>query len=137
MRETLSTYRSQWWELRLVNWGLWKAGQGTGAGSATEGTYGGDCPLPPLPLVGEAFDTDRLVTRLEMRLFDALIARYKWSGTIELRAADLGIHRNTLTNRVEEAKQRLESLRLTAELEAAEVAGGNRGNCSLMAELPA
>lgn len=137
MRETLSTYRSQWWDARLENWGVWKTGGGTCRGLALDGEWGEGAPRPPLPLVGEALDTDRLARKLDMRLYDALVARFVWGGSIEQRAADLGVHRNTLTNRVEDAKQRLEALRLAAELEAAEVAGGNRGNCSLMAELPA
>lgn len=109
-RNELSRLRSQWWDTRLENWALWKAGSGSGVGCATDGTYGGDFTRPPNPLVGEAMDDDRLIVQLEPRLQEALRARYVWNGTIEERAADLGVHRNTLTNRVEEAKGVLEGL---------------------------
>ena len=110
MREALSEQRSAWWDARLENWALWRMGAGTGIGAATDGTWGGEFTRPPPPLVGEAVDTDRLVVKLELRLQDALRARYIWTGTMEERASDLGIHRNTLANQVEEAKGALEGL---------------------------
>lgn len=115
VRDGLTELRSAWWDDRLENWALWKMGAGsTGLGLATDGTWGGDCTRPPPPLVGEASDTDRWVMRLELRLHDAVIAQYVWTGAQEERAGRLGIHANTLRNRVTEAKEELDAMYWTA-----------------------
>lgn len=109
-RKPISPERSAWWDIRLDNWGLWKAGGRTGVGSATDGTFGGEVTRPPPPLVGEAIDTDRLVKRLPEKLQHALEAWYSWTGTVEMRAGALHVHRNTLTIWVAEAKGELDAM---------------------------
>jgi hypothetical protein len=108
----LSELRSLYWDQRLDNWALWKTGGGTGFGIAfdDEGGYGSEMTKPPPPIIGAAFDTDRLVARLPNELRGAVNARYVWTGSLEMRAADMGVHRNTLANRVMEAKVQLEEM---------------------------
>ena len=69
---------------------------------------------PPLaiPLVGEAFDTDDLVLKLERKQRQAIDARYIWTypETQEQRARELGIHVNTFRERVRQAMYRLDDL---------------------------
>lgn len=109
--DELSPTRSAWWDRKLENWALWKKGANTMGQSATDGTYGGDSTRPPPPLVGEAFDTDRLVIHLIAEERQALEATYVWSvGTLEERGGALGIHRNTLRNRVDSAKRGLDAM---------------------------
>lgn len=109
--DSLSAARSAWWDERLYNWALWKRGANSLGSSASDGHYGGDDTRPPPPLVGEAFDTDRLIRQLPPDQQQALEAVYVWSiGTLDERAAALGIHRNTLRNRVDAAKGRVDAL---------------------------
>jgi hypothetical protein len=49
---------------------------------------------------GEASDTNRLIRSLTDPLQRAVEATYRWSGTVESRAAELRVHANTLRNRV-------------------------------------
>ena len=110
-RMSLSAVRSAWWDERLYNWALWKRGANSLGSSASDGYYGGDDTRPPPPLVGEAFDTDRLIRQLPTDQQQALEAVYVWSiGTLDERAAALGIHRNTLRNRVDAAKGGVDAL---------------------------
>lgn len=107
----LSAARSAWWDDRLYNWALWKRGGKSTGLFASDGYYGGDDTRPPPPLVGEAFDTDRLIRQLPPDQQQALEAVYVWSiGTLDERAAALGIHRNTLRNRVDAAKGGVDAL---------------------------
>lgn len=109
--DSLSAARSAWWDERLYNWALWKRGANSLGSSASDGYYGGDDTRPPPPLVGEAFDTDRLIRQLPTDQQQALEAVYVWSiGTLDERAAALGIHRNTLRNRVDAAKGGVDAL---------------------------
>ena len=111
VRDGLTELRSAWWDERLDNWALWRMGvDATGTGSATDGKWGGDLTRTPPPLVGRALDTDRLVMRLELRLHDAVVAHYVWTGTQEECAQRLGIHANTLRGRVVEAKEELDAM---------------------------
>ena len=108
---SLSAARSAWWDERFYNWALWKRGGNSLGSSASDGYYGGDDTRPPPPLVGEAFDTDRLICLLPVEQQQALVAVYVWSiGTLDDRAAELGIHRNTLRNRVDAAKGGVDAL---------------------------
>lgn len=108
---SLSAARSAWWDERFYNWALWKRGGKSTGLFASDGYYGGDDTRPPPPLVGEAFDTDRLVRLLASEQQQALEAVYVWSvGTFEERADALGIHRNTLRNRVDAAKGGVDAL---------------------------
>ena len=108
---SLSAARSAWWDERFYNWALWKRGANSLGSSASDGHYGGDDTRPPPPLVGEAFDTDRLIRQLPPAQQQALEAVYVWSiGTLDERAAALGIHRNTLRNRVDAAKGGVDAL---------------------------
>ena len=110
-RMSLSAARSAWWDDRLYNWALWKRGANSLGSSASDCYYGGDDTRPPPPLVGEAFDTDRLIRQLPPAQQQALEAVYVWSiGTLDERAAALGIHRNTLRNRVDAAKGGVDAL---------------------------
>lgn len=109
--EVMSEWRSAWWDGRLDNWALWTMGADScGLGSATDGTWGGDCVRPPQPLVGEALDTNALIIELPSEQHTAVRAWYVWVGTFEDRARILGIHRNTLRNRVDAAKAGLDAM---------------------------
>lgn len=109
--EALSAARSAWWDTRLENWALWQMGADScGNGMAYDGEWGECAPRPPLPLVGQALDTARLVKRLADHQQTALQAWYVWVGTLEDRARILGLHRDTLRNRVNAAKCGLDAL---------------------------
>ena len=108
------------WHQRLENWALWKVG-GSGAGTTSDAYETGrnwewwrHPPLNPTPLVGEAIDTDKLVRQLDSEQFEAVEVVFLWTYpyTLEERCADMRkpIHRNTLTNRLNAAKDRLEEL---------------------------
>lgn len=109
-RAKLSEKRSAWWDERLENWALWKAG-GTSTGvSAYDGMWGDGAPRPPPPLVGEALDTDTLVGKLALKLQQAVIAWYVWSGALEFRSRDMDMDPKTLRTLVATAKEELERL---------------------------
>lgn len=112
------------WDRRLANWALYKAGVDS-VSRAVEERYRrvrqGDWridtsepPKKPQPLVGEALDTDRLVRQLIPEHHKAVEVVFLWTypETLEARCAELNppIHRNTLTNRLNAAKQHLEEL---------------------------
>lgn len=113
------------WDKRLTNWALWMVGGGdTGRSTSpypayrdhvqTRGRFESGTPMPR-PLVGEALDTDVLVVRLAQINFDqyqAIRAWYVWTGSIADRARTLGIHPDTLTDRVTAARYKLEDLEL-------------------------
>jgi hypothetical protein len=105
------------WEHRLENWAIWYVSRGGGrsagvssAYSGNEGGrgYGDDTVVSAM--VGEALDTDGLVAKLERSLQDAIRAKYLHTGTDAMKAADLGIHRDTLADRVKRAKLKLDDL---------------------------
>lgn len=110
-RDELTPERSAWWDRKLDNWALWRKGAASVGSSASDGTFGGDDTRPPQPLIGEAFDVDRLVQQLPHDEQRAIEAVYVWSvGNLEERAAALGIHRNTLRNRVDAGKRGLDRM---------------------------
>jgi hypothetical protein len=102
------------WDKRLENWALWVINGGATPG--TSGAYGfigggSSSTSSGVPaLVGEALDTDALVQKLENSLKQAVVAWYVWTGTVEERARDADVHRDTLTDRVKRARFRLEEL---------------------------
>lgn len=99
------------WHERLTNWALWQAGvDSRGMGSAYDGDWGEGAPRDPPPLIGEAFDTDQLVKRLSLTHFQSVRAVYVWTGTMEERAAYIGIHPDTLTDRCTAAKFALDDM---------------------------
>lgn len=98
------------WNARLDNWALWLVGQSGSASSACDGNWGEGVPRPPPPLVGEALDTDDLVTRLSPPKQDAVKAMYVHIGTVDERAAELGIGRKALDERVDQAMFDLEEM---------------------------
>lgn len=102
------------WEDRLRNWALYKiSGNGSaGVSTAYDGEFVDRSNMPPPPLVGEALDTDSLVMKLPLEQVRALTAMYVWSvpERMEERARILGIHVNTLNERVRQAKFRLDDL---------------------------
>lgn len=57
-------------------------------------------PTRVVVLQGEAEDTNKLIRGLADRLQSAVVATYRWSGTLRSRADRLGIHPDTLRNRV-------------------------------------
>jgi hypothetical protein len=73
-----------------------------------------EAPRLPPPLVGEALDTDQLVLTLSRESpekYAAIRTFYIWSGTLQMRAEQLGCHVDTLTNRVRAAaRYRLDDL---------------------------
>jgi hypothetical protein len=115
------------WHGRFENWALYYEGSRGHFGDSVLGTaeersktYGENVPearfarlyeqTTPQPLVGEATDTASFIARLPQDIQFALIATYRRSGTLEFRAAELGIHVNTLRNRVEVAMMRCEDM---------------------------
>lgn len=64
----------------------------------------------PIGLYSEAVYVRDLVLRLDLELEKALVAWYWWTGSISSKAEDLGIHQDTLRNRVGYAIQYLEDL---------------------------
>jgi hypothetical protein len=64
----------------------------------------------PVPLIGEASDTDRLIGRLTAAQQDAIRASFIWSGTVADRARALGVCADTMRDRVRAACFRLDDL---------------------------
>ncbi len=112
----MSFDREELWNRRLENWALWCVSGG--ASTAVSPCYsmigagGSRSAGTAVPtLVGEALDTDALIAKLpEQSLKDALVAWYIRTGTIEMKAADLQCHRDTLSDRVDRAIRRLDEL---------------------------
>jgi hypothetical protein len=106
----------QRWDAKLVNWALWIVGQSSGV-SAPDREWWNHPPRPPQPLVGEALDTDELLSALAsedirqgLDRYQAVRAWYVWTGSVSERAASLRIHPDTLLDRVRAARYRLEDL---------------------------
>ncbi len=101
------------WTRRLANWALWHlSGNSPTMTSAYDGWDFFAPPRPPQPLVGEASDTEALIVKLPLELQKAITAKFVWSvpETMAERARILGIHPNTLTDRVKAAIFRLDDL---------------------------
>lgn len=97
------------WDGKLRNWALWITGsESKGVGSAYDGEHGECAPRQPLPLVGEALDTDDLVQRLSIEHNEAVQAVYVWTGTMLERAGYIGIQPRTLNDRCDAAMLRLD-----------------------------
>lgn len=99
-----------YWDARLENWALWKCGSGLLPALAMDGTWDDGAPRPPIPLVGEATDTDNLVSRLSADHRGAVTIMYVWSDPICERVRRCGIHKDTLADRVRAAKFRLDDM---------------------------
>ena len=99
------------WDAKLTNWGLWVAGRySSGVGSAYEGQYWKSAPRPPPPLVGPALDTDDLVQKLTDEHREAVTVMYVWSGSLIIRAEEIGVQPRTLNDRCDAAMLVLERL---------------------------
>lgn len=100
------------WDAKLKNWALWLSSAGLQGVSAPDREWWNQPPRPPQPLAGEALDTDQLVQKLKPEHFEAVRVYYAWSGTLEQRVADCDppIHVNTLLDRVQAARFKLEDL---------------------------
>lgn len=118
---------SEKWDRKLDNWSLWYFGgkrivaepsayealerQDTGRDRPADQTFAATWETADPPaIVGEATDTHTLVALLPEREFEAVRTWYCLSGPVEMRAADLGVHPNTLRNRVNIAKVELERM---------------------------
>lgn len=103
------------WDQRLSNWALWQLG-GSNNGSSFDRCWWESPPRPPLPLVGDAYDVDRLLNQLHEldaagRLqYEAVRIRYLWTGDETLKAQQASIPARTLRDRVFIAKHRLDEL---------------------------
>ena len=106
------------WDKKLLNWSLWKMGGDSKRGGGAPREWWNAPPRPPQPLVGEALDTDDLLVRMSIgdRLdrdrAEAVTAWYVWLGNTRDKALALGIHPDTLHDRVRSARNRLEDLDL-------------------------
>ena len=106
------------WELRLQTWAEYldqrewggKVKISSAYSLVGKGGYGDDDGVPLH--VGDALNTNALVVQLPDHLRTAVRVWYLKPGTVGKKAADLGIHRDTLTNRVVGAKHKLEDLLL-------------------------
>jgi hypothetical protein len=125
--ERLTPKISEKWDRKLENWALWYFGgkrivaepsaydalkrQDTGRDQPAEQTFAAvwETEEPPA-LVGDATDTHALIALLPERWFEAVRTWYCLSGPIDMRAADLGVHSNTLRARVNAAKVELERM---------------------------
>lgn len=105
-----------YWHERLLNWALWSISGSRVSISATDGLWDDGAPRPPLPLVGEALDTDTLLGKLcalgptGREQFEAIRIKYCWSGTEEQKAQQSGVSLRTLNHRVMAAKYKLDDL---------------------------
>ena len=123
MAEKLSTSTWKKWDEKLNNWALLYGGTGASVSPAyelldrqevREGDGTGraavwETPEPP-PLIGEAMDTNALVTLLIAEQHDAVHAWYCLSGTVDMRADAIHVHVNTLRNRTRAAVVELERM---------------------------
>lgn len=113
------------WDRKLVNWALWKVGQSKGARSGAPRDWWNCPPRPPQPLVGEALDTDDLLVRMQcggkedQDRYAAIEAWYTWGGSTRDKAIPLGIHVDTLHDRVRAGRYRLDDLDLLRRRSAA------------------
>lgn len=106
------------WDRKLTNWALWKAGADSKGKIGAPRDWWDAPPRPPQPLVGEALDTDDLIVRMSIGDQDdrdraeAITAWYVWLGNTRDKAIALGIHPDTLHDRVRSARYRLDDLDL-------------------------
>src|SRR5580765_3259102 len=123
------------WSTRLVNWALWEVG---GSGRSIGVTnfdrlWWESPPRPPIPLIGDAHDVDRLLHRLHDcdpagRLqYEAVRIRFLWTGSEELKAQQAGIPDRTLRDRVFIAIHRLDDLEQSALREITRCVSANFG----------
>ena len=105
-----------YWEQRLTNWALWETGSRSVGVVSFDRLWWESPPPRPIPLVGEALDTDRLLHQLHrldldgVRQYEAVRIHYLWTGSEEMKAAQAGIPARTIRDRVLTAKLRLENL---------------------------
>lgn len=102
-----------YWDGRLNNWALWLVGVSGGAGASiydwgSASAKSKDGQL--IVLVVDAMDTDTLVSELSPIHNQAVHVAYTWAGTWEWRSKEAGLHPNTLRDRVQQAKRRLQDL---------------------------
>jgi hypothetical protein len=102
------------WHARLENWAWWIV---SGASASISSAYRGPriCdddapPRAPPPLIGEAHDVDRLVHKLSPEQQRALRAWFIWTGGVADRERTLGVHPDTLRDRVRKACYSLDDL---------------------------
>lgn len=101
------------WHIKLMNWTYYQLGGNAGGiSSAYDGDWGMCAPRLPVPLVGEALDTDDLVQKLSDEHRQAIIAVYLWTvpEKQEDKAKVLGLHPNSLRERIKQASYRLDEL---------------------------
>lgn len=132
MDPTMSQFVQDKWNRKLENWALWTV-SGSSRGRASFLDFGSSRHwadvLKPQPLIGEALDVDRLLHRLCLEHADryaAVRAWYVWTGSLASRAQTLGIHPDTLRDRVRAARYRLEELEIIRRRECS----GRRSNGS-------
>ena len=99
--------RDPYIEQRLINWGRWKAGSGSGGlgyastpwGAFDSGDrYGGTAPVIP---DDEQAITDQAVTALPADQVEALEHQFVHGGSIEQKATRVGCHPETFRRRVD------------------------------------
>jgi hypothetical protein len=109
------------WDRKLTNWARWLVSGGDGGKGKSSLLDFGSTPhwsdvFAPMPPVGEALDTDDLLQKMavgEQRdrdLYRAVKAWYTWAGSTRDWAIALGIHVDTLHDRVRAARYRLDDL---------------------------
>jgi hypothetical protein len=112
------TFLEQRWHAALQNWAVWIVSGGGHSRSSSCGVstiYKGDDRfradyVGPVVLIGAAHDVDVLVVQLPEVHRRALVAEFVWTGSATARALALGIHVDTLRNRVRQACYRLDDL---------------------------
>lgn len=115
------------WDKRLSNWSLWIVSGGGASNASPYPAYRDYIPErgwwyagsgAPQAIVGEALDVDAVLVMLQgegergMELYMAVRAVYVWTGSLPDRATALGIHPDTLRDRVTAARYRLDDLDL-------------------------
>lgn len=106
------------WEERLQTWAEYLDQKEKGGKVKISSAYslvgrGGRAEDDGIPIhVGDALDTNSLVIQLPEYLRTAIRVWYCQTGTVGQKAARMGIHRDTLADRVVGAKHKLEDLHL-------------------------
>lgn len=104
--------KQDFWDWRLRNWCFYYRG-GTSVAHGCSSLCASEIKTPywnetpEVAIAGDAIDTDRLVTKLEVTLQNAIIAWYWWSGTRDMVASRLGITRITLWRQIKTVKEKL------------------------------
>jgi hypothetical protein len=104
------------WRSRLENWALWVTCGTSQTSAGVSSIYRSNgyrfdfTTRPPAPLIGDASDVDALILRLADVHRDALRATYVWTGSIQLKARQLGVCVDTLRNRTIAATWKLDDL---------------------------